>query len=63
MSTYLEMAKQAKPEAAAELAYVLLRIYEAHRSKNNGLVNGEAVLSRSFELEALNALRLAGVQP
>lgn len=61
--TYREMADKATPEAAAQLAHVLLRIYEADRTGNCGLVNGEALLSRSFVAEAKAALRDAGVLP
>lgn len=61
--TYSEMANRAKPEAAALMAHVLLRIYEADRTKNCGLVNGEAVLSPSFAFEAKHVLTEAGVLP
>lgn len=62
--TYKEMAEKAKTcdsAARAEMAHVLLRIYEADRTKNIGLVNGEAILSQSFASEAKAALKHAGV--
>ena len=64
MTTYREMADKAlkaKPEVVAVLAYTLLRIYEADRTKNNGLVTGEAVLCKAFSSEAKWALETAGV--
>jgi len=59
--TYDEMAKRASPESAPELAAILLRIYEADRTENCGLVNGEAMLCKSFRMFAQLALTNAGV--
>lgn len=59
--TYDEMAKRANPESASQLAPVLLRIYEADRTDNNGAVNGEAVLCGSFKDWAKHVLTVAGV--
>lgn len=59
--TYAEMSQKAKPESASKLAHVLLRIYEADRTENCGMVCGEAVLSHSFSEEARDALEAAGV--
>lgn len=59
--TYSEMANSVKPEAAALLAGVLLRIYEADRTSNCGAVMGEAVLCGHFKDAAQHALTEAGV--
>lgn len=58
---YNEMAKRADPAKVEMLAGILLRIYEASRTKNNGAVMGEAVLCGYFEAAAENALLASGV--
>lgn len=59
--TYREMAMEANPTCAGALAYCLLRIYEADRTQNNGVVMGEASLCHAFAREAEHVLREAGV--
>lgn len=62
--TYHEMAQAARTmgeDTRAAMALCLLRIYEADRTGNNGLVTGEAVLCRAFASEAEHLLREAGV--
>ena len=62
--TYNEMAQAARTadeDARAAMAFILLRIYEADRTGNNGLVTGEAMLCRAFSSEARQALINAGV--
>ena len=57
--TYEEMAKRARPEAAAELAAALLLIFEADRCP--GITNGEALLCPAYAAQARRALLEAGV--
>jgi hypothetical protein len=62
--TYHEMAQAARSmdeDTRAQIALLLLRIYEADRTQNNGLVTGEANLCRAFASEAKYLLTQAGV--
>lgn len=62
--TYQEMAQAARTmdaDTAAAMALALLRIYEADRTQNCGVVMGEAVLCGSFRAAAKDALTRAGV--
>lgn len=62
--SYFEMAQAAKSmdeETRAAMALCLLRIYEADRTQNNGLVTGEANLCAAFATEARHVLTAAGV--
>lgn len=64
MKTYFDMAQAARnmnEETRVRMAHCLLRIYEADRTRNNGMVNGEALLCLSFAEEAAFLLREAGV--
>lgn len=64
MTTYFEMAQAARTMSAenrARMALCLLRIYEADRTQNNGLVTGEANLCSAFAAEARYLLSQAGV--
>lgn len=59
--TLRERAELADPEKAADLALILLQIYEADRTRNNGAINGEAVLCNRFSIQAYHVLTNAGV--
>lgn len=62
--SYREMAQAAcvaDEDTRVAMAYILLRIYEADRTQNNGLVTGEANLCRAFSEEAKHVLTQAGV--
>jgi hypothetical protein len=64
MKTYHEAAQAARTmdeDTRADMALILLRIYEAHRTNNCGLVNGEAELCGAFAVEAKRVLTQAGV--
>ena len=58
---YTDMAQRADPAKAHLLADVLLRIYEADRTNNNGFVTGEATLSLYFKHWAKHVLTDSGV--
>lgn len=62
--TYHDMAQAARnmdADTRAQMALLLLRIYEADRTQNNGLVTGEAVICGAFASEAKHLLTHAGV--
>ena len=62
--TYHEMAQAARKadeDTRAAMALLLLRIYEADRTRNNGMVMGEAVICAGFASEAKYLLTQAGV--
>ena len=64
--TYHDMAQAARTMTArqrVQMAYALLRIYEADRTRNCGVVNGEADLCRAFSAEAKHILTETGVIP
>lgn len=64
MASYHEMAQAARTadeDTRASMALLLLRIYEADRTQNNGMVTGEANLCGAFASEAKHLLTQAGV--
>lgn len=62
--TYHDMAQAARTmneDQRANMALLLLRIYEADRTGNCGFVTGEAVICNAFAMEAKHVLTEAGV--